>query len=98
VAAQLSASTFTATGHVQIIVMPEPNGRKRPGADAPNQPVTPYGLHRHHSRPSATHLARDGNLRSHRVPTVYTACKLMQTVSDLGEPRLHHWVRQVVRR
>ena len=67
---------FHRDGHVQVIVMPEPNGRERAGADAPNQPVPPYGFHRHHSRPSATHLPRDGNLRSHGVLTVCTGCNL----------------------
>jgi hypothetical protein len=40
-----------SNGHVEIIVMAEPHGRKRPGAEAPDQPVPPYGVHRNHCCP-----------------------------------------------
>ena len=39
---------------IQVIIVAEPDGGERAGADAPKQPIPPDGFHRHHSRPNPT--------------------------------------------
>ena len=49
-----------SNGYVEAVVMAQPHGRERPGADAPNQPIPPYGVHRYHSRLNSLHAKRVG--------------------------------------
>ena len=45
---------FDSHWHIQVIVMTEPHSRERSGANAPDQPIPAYGVHRYHSRPPTT--------------------------------------------
>jgi hypothetical protein len=64
-----------SNGHVEVIVMAEPHGRKTPGAEAPDQLLPPYGVHRNHRCRSFTPLT-GCNLGARSLLAVCTGCNL----------------------